>query len=146
MEINIYQTTEGQLISVIVRLLEKAHLSGYNCLFFSHILERVEIVDKTLWTFSTNSFIPHGSKKLGFIDKQPIYLTNEYENPNNSEILIIVDSFDYSKFNKNFKKIMMVFEDASQLEHIQVIYQDLKNSNKNVNYWKQSATGWIKDI
>ena len=82
MEFSIYQAVSGNLTSVVVRLLEKTYLSGKKGVFFSPITERVELINKTLWTFSTNAFIPHGDKKMGFEDQQPIYFTDTFKNPN----------------------------------------------------------------
>ena len=146
MEINIYHILEGKLVSTLTKLLEKIYLSQKKCIFFSPISERVEIIDKALWTFSTNAFIPHGSKKIGFSDMQPIYFTDKYENPNDAEVLLMVDSFDYSNFDEGLEKIMIVFEDLNQLTEANTLYQTLKNADKNVNYWKQSTKEWKRVI
>ncbi len=144
MEVNIYRVLEGNLVATVVKLLEKAYSSGKRCVFYSPIAERVKVIDKSLWTFSTNVFIPHGDKTLGFCDEQPIYFTDSVENPNNSSILIAVDTFKYKGFAVDLEKVMFVFEDKLQLENAEICYQDLKKNNKNVNYWEQSKTGWVK--
>lgn len=147
MEINIYQAAEGKLVSVVIKLLEKAYASGQKSVFFSPISERIDLIDKTLWTFSTNAFIPHGSYKFGFPEKQPIYFTNKYENPNDANILAITDTLEIpDSFMNNFEKIMFIFEEMSQVEYAHEFYQVLKKNCKYVNYWKQSANGWIKDL
>jgi DNA polymerase-3 subunit chi len=144
MEISIYHILAGNLISSVVKLLEKVYLSGKRCIFFSPIGERVSAVDKALWTFSTNVFIPHGDRNLGFCDQQPIYFTDRYENPNNASALVLADTFDYAEFGEDFEKIMLAFDDVSQLAAANKIYHDLKENKKDVNYWKQSPGGWEK--
>jgi len=144
MEINIYHVLEGNLVSSVIRLLEKVYSSGKRCVFYSPIDERVKTIDKTLWTFSTNAFVPHGDRTVGFPEQQPIYLTDRIENPNNADALVIMDTFEYENFSGNFEKIMFVFEDTAQINVAEELYRDLKKSDKNVNYWKQSKSGWEK--
>lgn len=145
MEFAIYQSISGNLTSVVVKLLEKIYLSGNKAVFFSPITERVDIINKTLWTYSTNAFIPHGDKRMGFEDQQPIYFTDVLKNPNKATILMLVDTFDLTnKEYENFEKIMLIFEDISKTDEVKKIYLSLKDNGKNVNYWKQSPKGWEK--
>lgn len=145
MEFAIYQSMSGNLISVVVKLLEKTYLSGNKAVFFSPIMERVDIINKALWTYSTNAFIPHGDKRMGFEDQQPIYFTDVFKNPNKATILMLVDTLDLTnKEYENFEKIMLVFEDVSKTDEAEKIYRSLKDNGKNVNYWKQLPRGWEK--
>ncbi|MBR1735216.1 MAG: DNA polymerase III subunit chi [Alphaproteobacteria bacterium] len=145
MEFNIYQTIAGNLVSSAVKLLEKTYISGKKGIFFSPITERMELVNKALWTFSTNSFIPHGDKKIGFEDQQPIYFTDNFVNPNGASVLVLVDTFDLlNKSYENFEKIILIFEDVSKIDEVNELYRDLKADGKHVNYWKQSQKGWEK--
>ncbi|MDR3186920.1 MAG: DNA polymerase III subunit chi [Holosporaceae bacterium] len=146
MEISFYHTASGHLVSSLVRILEKIYVSGQRCLFCSPSEERVKAVDKALWTFSTNAFIPHGDKDFGFCDQQPIYLTSVGENPNGAVVQVLVDAFDYKSYGENFERIFFVFEDLSQAERAEMLYADLKNNSKNVNYWRQSTKGWEKVV
>ncbi|MDR0632018.1 MAG: DNA polymerase III subunit chi [Holosporaceae bacterium] len=143
MEVSFYHVAEGNLIPSIIRLLEKAYLSGQRCIFFSPVEERVKLVDKILWTFSTNAFIPHGDKSLGFCEQQPIYFTSQFENPNDAKTLVLVDTLDHKKPG-NFEKIVLIFEEKQQAENANLIYDDLKKNGENVNYWKQTPNGWEK--
>lgn len=145
MEFSIYQAVSGNLTSVVVKLLEKTYLSGKKGVFFSPITERVELINKTLWTFSTNAFIPHGDKKMGFEDQQPIYFTDTFKNPNKATVLILVDVFDLTnELYNGFERIILIFEDISKADEVNKLYQSLKADGKNVNYWKQSPKGWDK--
>ncbi len=142
MELNFYHVTEGNLVPAVIRLLEKIYISGKHCIFYSPLEERVKLIDKTLWTFSTNAFIPHGDKTLGFAESQPIYFTSEIKNPNSASTVVFVDTFDYLSWSHDFEKILFVFEEKTQAEIAFKIYMDLKNKKENVNYWQQSQKGW----
>jgi DNA polymerase-3 subunit chi len=143
MEVNFYHVLAGNLVPSAVRLLEKVYASGQRCVFFSPLEDRVKIVDKALWTFSTNSFVPHGDRQFGFSDRQPIYLTNHIENPNSATISMLMDTLDYRE-HANFKRLLIIFEENQQAEDANKIYHDLKKNNENVNYWKQNPKGWEK--
>lgn len=149
MSFSIYQVVSPKgsslLVSAVVKLLEKVYLSGKRAVFFSPISERVELINKALWTYSTNAFIPHGDKHLGFTESQPIYFSDTFENPNGASILILMDTFDLTNpLYADFEKIMVVFEDTTVVQDMEKIYRDLKDAGKNVNYWKQSPKGWEK--
>lgn len=144
MELNFYHVMNGNLVPSVVKLLEKVYDSGNRCVFFSHLEERVKIVDKTLWTFSKNAFIPHGDKSLGFPELQSVYLTSEIENPNQSTVLMVTDGFDYKSWSENFERVIFVFEDDSSAETARSMFEDLKNQRENVKYWRQSRSGWEK--
>lgn len=144
MELNFYHVATGNLVPSVVKLLAKIYDTGKRSIFFSPIEDRVRYVDKTLWAFSTNAFIPHGDKSFGFADKQSVYMSSEVENPNQATVLVMTDSFDYKSWNQNFEKVIFVFEDDSSSKTAQEMLADLKNRNENVNYWKQSQKGWEK--
>lgn len=146
---SIYQVVSPKgsslLTSAVIKLLEKVYLSGSRAVFFSPISERVELIDKALWTYSTNAFIPHGDKHLGFIESQPIYFTSTFENPNKASVLVLMDTFDLTNPEyKDFEKVIVIFEDTTIVSEMEKRCRDLKDAGKNVNYWKQSSKGWEK--
>ncbi|MBO6055661.1 MAG: DNA polymerase III subunit chi [Alphaproteobacteria bacterium] len=144
MELNFYHVMSGNLVPSVAKLLEKVYDSGKKSVFFSPLEDRVKIVDKTLWTFSKNAFIPHGDKSLGFSELQSVYLTSEIENPNKATVLVMTDDFDYKSWNQNFERVICIFEDDDSAEIAQSMFSDLKNQGENVKYWKQSQKGWEK--
>ncbi|MDR1361711.1 MAG: DNA polymerase III subunit chi [Holosporaceae bacterium] len=144
-EVIFYDIERGELNSVAVGLLEKAYASGKRCLFFSSSAERLKVVDKTLWTFSTNAFVPHGDRSVGFCEQQPIYLTDLVENPNKAEILILLDSFDCQAWSDHsFERIMLLQEQGNDPNSTNDLILDLQKKFKNVVYWKQVQKKWTK--
>ena len=144
MELSFYHVIDGNLVPSTIKLLEKVYNSGKKCVFYSPIDERVKVIDKTLWTFSTNAFIPHGDKSLGFADQQPIYFSSELKNPNQAKVLVMTDGFDYQNYPGDFEKVIFVFEEKSQAEIANDLFENLKKQKEDVNYWKQSQVGWEK--
>lgn len=144
MEVSFYDVAAGNLIPTLVRLLEKIFLSNQRCVFFTPLEERLKVVDKMLWTFSTNAFVPHGDKSLGFSEHQPIYFTSLSENPNHASVLVMTDSFDYQSHGGDFQRIIFFFEGEEQRKNAQELHETLKKKCNNVNYWRQSPKGWEK--
>lgn len=144
MELNFYHVMGGNLVPSVAKLLEKVYDSGKESIFFSPLEDRVKVIDKTLWTFSKNAFIPHGDKSLGFSELQSVYLTSEIENPNSATVLVMTDDFDYKSWNQDFERVICIFEDDNSAEIAQSMFSDLKNQGENVKYWKQSQKGWEK--
>lgn len=142
MQIDFYEVMSGNLISSLVRLLAKIYTSQKRCIFLGPNEEFVKVMDRTLWTFSTREFIPHGDKSLGFSDMQPIYLTSQYENPNNASVLVINGSFEFKQYQNVMDRLLFVFEDDA--ETAEALFHTLQKGEKNVNYWRQSAKGWGK--
>ncbi len=144
MELNFYHVINGNLVPSAIKLLEKIYDSGKKSVFFSPLEDRVKVVDKTLWTFSKNAFIPHGDKSLGFPELQSVYLTSEVENPSQATVLVMTDDFDYRSWSQDFERVIFIFEDDNSAKTAQSIFTDLKNQGENVKYWKQSRNGWEK--
>jgi DNA polymerase-3 subunit chi len=145
-EFVLYETETGALQPVAMGLLEKGYASGNRCIFYSPLEERVKVIDKTLWTFSTNAFVPHGDRSVGFCEQQPIYMTNIVENPNEAKILMIMDSYDYQIWNAyQFDRIMLLWEQNDNVaDAVNNLRQDLQKNLKKVVYWRQSQKKWTK--
>ena len=80
-----YHLQKQTLENVLPKLLEKAYATGKRIKVKIGNEERVEFINGILWTYDDQSFIPHGSKKDGFAEDQPVWLTAGDDNPNNAE-------------------------------------------------------------
>lgn len=142
MQIDFYEVMSGNLIPSLVRLLAKIYTSQQKCIFLGPNEDFIKTLDRALWTFSTKEFIPHGDKTLGFPEMQPIYLTSQYENPNNASVLVITGSFEFEQYQGTMDRLLFVFENDADTAND--LFRNLQKNEKNVNYWKQSSKGWGK--
>ena len=94
--IDFYHLQKQNLEDVLPKLVEKAYATGSKIKIKIGNEARVEFINSLLWTFDEEAFIPHGSKKDGFAKEQPIWLSSEDDNPNQAEMLFLVDG---AKFN-----------------------------------------------
>ena len=142
MQIDFYEVMPGNLIPSLVRLLAKIYASQQKCVFLSPNEEFVKVMDRALWTFSTREFVPHGDKSFGFSEMQPIYLTSQYENPNNASVLVMNGTFEFESYQNIMDRLLFVFE--NETEPAEALFHNLQKDKKNVNYWRQSKMGWGK--
>ncbi|AIL64587.1 DNA polymerase III subunit chi [Rickettsiales bacterium Ac37b] len=141
-EISFYHLTVLQLERALPRLLEKVVATRKKAILLSPTEEQMNILNDLLWTYSTKVFLPHGTKKEGFINKQPIYLTSEEENPNNAEILITTYGIK-PKFLSSFTRCIDIFNgnDEEELENAKLRIAEYQKQGHNIIYWQQTQNG-----
>ena len=88
-EIRFYHMQTQTLDEVLPRLLLKAYGMDKPIIVRTGNDQEAERLNKHLWTFHPQHFLPHGSKKNGNADLQPIWLTAKEENPNDAKILFL---------------------------------------------------------
>lgn len=143
--VDFYHLQMQNLEQVLPKLLEKAYGTGQTVLVKVGNEERVEFLNAQLWTYNDTSFIPHGSKKDGFGDQQPIWLTSDNDNPNNAQLLFLVDgaSSSLDELSK-FKRIFNIFDgnNQSSVEKARLFWKELKAADgMETYYWKQDENG-----
>lgn len=90
-QIGFYHLTRLPLDQALPRLLEKARAAGLRVVVMAGSRERVEHLNGLLWTFNEESWLPHGSAADGEAEHQPIWLTDQDENPNGATVLVLCD-------------------------------------------------------
>lgn len=146
MQINFYHLTALPLEKGLPRLLEKVHQAGMKSLVLVKDEARLEQLNQTLWSYTTKYFLPHGTKADGFAEKQPIYLTIDFENPANANVLAMIDGATPPSLD-GFEKAIYMFdgEDAAQVQNARTRWKDYKDAGHELVYWKQTPKGkWEK--
>ena len=142
--IDFYHLQKQTLDEVLPKLLQKVYASGKNALVKVGTAERIDFINSLLWTYDDESFLPHGSKKDGFADQQPIWLTTDDDNPNKSTMLFLVDGaqVDVARISE-FERVFNVFDGnlPEELDQARNLWKLLKNAGYDIYYWQQSANG-----
>lgn len=141
-KINFYHLTKTPLEKALPKLLEKVLASGDRTVVKANDNDRVEKLNKDLWTYTTKFFLPHGSKNDSNHSRQPIYLTDEDENPNGSKVLAVVDNAEASEI-KNFDKCLYIFNglETEQVSKARNRWKIYKDEGFELVYWKQNEKG-----
>lgn len=88
-QIGFYHLTRLPLEQALPRLLEKVLAVGLRAVVMVGSAEQVDYLDSHLWTYSDDSWLPHGAARDGEADLQPIWLTDHDENPNGADVLVL---------------------------------------------------------
>ena len=113
--VDFYHLQSQTLENVLPKLLEKAYETGKSVLVRVGNEERVEFLNALLWTYNDQSFLPHGSKKDGNAELQPIWLTSG------------TDIFDGNS--------------PDALQQARAFWKNLKSGGNECFYWQQDANG-----
>jgi DNA polymerase-3 subunit chi len=152
-EVLFYHLDRHSLEEVLPSLLEKTRDRKWNANVRVGSAERMEALDNHLWTYSEQAFLAHGTAAEGNAARQPIFLTTEDDDPNNAEVLFLVDGAmvdDWgSAAQKKFERIVLLFDghQNEMLSAARAAWKEAKEAGHDVTYWKESPGGkWEKQV
>lgn len=142
MEINFYQTDDIPH-KAIAPLLQKMLEDKKKVLIYSENAELLKQIDSGLWSFSKTKFLPHATRfdKINAL-KNPIFLTDNQENENAADFLIVFDKIS-DNFAQKFTKIFHFF-DNNNLSKAREIWSYYKQKSANLNFYKKQENKWLK--
>jgi DNA polymerase-3 subunit chi len=135
---------------VLPGLLERALQRGWRAVVQGASEERIAALDEHLWTYSDESFLPHGSAREGDPETQPVFLTTGFENPNGARVRFLIEGAEIAPVlerNESYDRLMLLFDgnDTEALAAARAQWADLKARGHARSYWQQSTDGrWEK--
>lgn len=145
-EVRFYHIQKQVLDDALPAILQKAIMGGKNIMVQLRDEAEVTRMNKHLWTFKKDVFLPHGGKKDGFEDKQPIYLSANGNNPNNAKILILTQGTiceDISPYDLCCE--ILDGRDEQAITQARARWKDYQAAGHEVTYWFQNENGgWEK--
>ena len=141
-EVLFYHLERQPLERVLPGLLEKTLQRGWRAVVQSGNAERLEALDATLWTYSEESFLAHGTAKDGHAADQPIFLTMEPVTPNGAGVRFLVDGAAAPDYETHIR-LVFLFDGNDEEARLQARTQwsAAKAAGCKVSYWKQSPEG-----
>ena len=136
------QTLDQVLPNLLVRTLDR----GWRAVVQAGSRERLEAIDNLLWTFSDDSFLPHGMTRDGSPERQPVFLTDDNSNPNGANVRFLVEGAELVEAD-HYERLVYLFDgaDAGALEQARAAWKQAKASAHDATYWRQSEGGrWAK--
>lgn len=150
-EVWFYHLLRRPLEQVLPVLLEKATSQGKRLVVQVATPERVDALDELLWTWSEDSFIPHGGPRDGDPAMQWVYLTTGDENPNGASMRIFADGANVADAAvagaDQYERLVLMFdgEDEDALAEARAQWKILKAAGYPLSYWQQNENGgWEK--
>lgn len=145
-DVRFYHLQKQTLDQALPQILEKAFKADNRIVVRMADDKEIERMNTLLWTYKPEVFLPHGSKKNGQADKQPIWLTDKDENPNQADVLVLTQSAETEDIGTY--KLCCEMLDGRNEESVAnarkrwKIYQD---AGHDVTYWYQDESGkWDK--
>lgn len=142
-DIGFYHLTRDTVVDAAPRLLAKAYGSGARVLVRANTTERLDALDRMLWSFDASSFIPHGLDRNEHNSLQPILLSTSEHAANGARWLMVVDNALPASLEP-FERCFYLFEatDPDQLAQARMHWTSLRGGSHSLTYWKQGERGW----
>ncbi|MEI8178938.1 DNA polymerase III subunit chi [Aestuariivirga sp.] len=137
-----YHLERQPLDAVLPKLLATSLERGWRAVVQAGSEERAEALATQLWVFDDESFLPHGTKADGLSDLQPVWLTAEDENPNNSNIRFFVEGAVVGDIGGLTRAIIMFDgNDQQAVDAAREGWKRFKAAGHEVSYWQQDEQG-----
>src|SRR5690554_3537772 len=141
-EVRFYHLTTIGLDRALPQLLEKTLERGKRAVVMARSEERVETLCALLWTYDDRSFLPHGSARDGRAHAQPIWITDQDENPNEASYLFLTDGAESQRLN-DYELCALLFDggDPVAVQAAREQWKGLKADGHELSYWQQDNQG-----
>ncbi|MEO0786040.1 MAG: DNA polymerase III subunit chi [Pseudomonadota bacterium] len=129
-------------------LLEKCLERGWRVLAVSADEGRRAALDVGLWTYSDDSFLPHGQAEAAGLDpaRQPILISGALKNENEAAAVLLLDGTQ-APTDAPFERCMVMFEGADQTTRdiARAQFKAAKDAGLTCRYFQQTAKGGWKE-
>jgi len=144
-EIRFYHLERSPLEQVLPKMLMTSLQRDWRAVVIVRSDERVEALNALLWVYDKDGFLPHGTKREGHADKQPVWLTTDEENPNGAHVVFLVDGSEIADPAK-FELCCEMFDgrDDEAVQRARAHWKTWKQAGHEVTYWQQTDKGWEK--
>lgn len=141
-EVSFYHLQRQSLEHALPKLLERVASADMRAVVIGDTLERIEALNTLLWTYDPGSFLAHGTAKDGPSEQQPIYLTTQDENPNEANVLVLLDGRDIAGL-ADYDRVLDLFDgnDESAVAAARNRWAGYKEAGHTVAYWQQKPEG-----
>ena len=142
-EVLFYHLHRQPLERVLPTLLEKSLERGWRVVVQSSSEERVEALDAHLWTFTEDSFLPHGTWREAEAREQPVLLTVNDDNPNGATVRFLIDGAGIPADAAAYARIVLLFDgnDADAVDAARTRWSEAKAQGFDVTYWQPDEQG-----
>ena len=141
-EVSFYHLQAQPVEAMLPRLLERILEAGMRAVVRTPDRGVTAFLDQALWTYDPAAFLPHGTKRSGSGEHQPVYLTSGDEVPNAAEALIVINDAEMGEPG-DFKRCFMLFDGRtdSVLEQARRRWKLLEEAGHKLTYWQLSDQG-----
>lgn len=146
-EVFFYHLQRQPLESVLPLLLTKARERGWRAIVRAGTAERLSAIDDSLWSFSDDSFLAHGTDREPDPEDQPVLLTLDEANRNAAAALFLVEGAAPPADLGTYQRVMILLDgrDADAVAEGRTMWRSLREGGHAISYWQQDEDGrWAK--
>ena len=147
-ELRFYHLQRQSADQVLPGLLMKALKNGHRIVVKLDTADEVTRLNTHLWNYHPDSFLPHGTREDGYAAYHPVWLTDDDDNPNNSDMLVVTGTAALpDDFAQNYTMCCLMFDErnAQAIQRARDTWKAHKNSEElSLTYWQQGENGWVK--
>lgn len=145
-EVWFYHLERTPLEQALPELLEKTLARGWRALVRAPDADRLGDLDRRLWSYREDSFLPHGRVEDPRPEEQPVLLTTAEDNLNRAQALFIVDGAPSGSLD-GYERCVTLFDgrDEAALAEARRRWKQYKAEGLSISYWRQNESGrWEK--
>lgn len=137
-----YHVEHGSLDAAIAPLIEKCLERRWRVVVVGHE-ETVDRLDRALWTWKDQSFIPHGRIRSDAAN-QPVLLSTEAVPANGAKVAVLLDGSDAEA--DQFERLMVVFDGGDEVVRAKARqqYKAALDAGSPARYFQQDRSGWAE--
>lgn len=146
-EVLFYHLTGIPLEATLPDLLQRSLGRGWRVIVRCGSEAGLASLDAVLWTFSDESFLPHGTSAGPHPALQPIYLTLGNENPNRATVLMLVDGARAAPAEMaGFERTCLLFDGADEhaIATARSDWRGVTAAGLPAKYWARERGRWVQ--
>lgn len=142
-QVGFYHLTRTTLEEALPRLLGRTLEVGERAVVRCSTAAQVSALDKALWESRTPFWLPHGTAKMGYADRQPIWLSADDERPNGACFLFRIDGAGSDEFEA-LTRVFDLFDgrDEEAVVRARQRWKKAMSAGHKLTYWRQETRGW----
>ena len=139
-QVDFYHLSAAPLARVLPQIAEKVVAGGGRLLIVTGEAEQAAAIDRLLWSYRPDSFLPHGRAGTASDALQPVLIAAEVDPANGARHVALVDGA-WRDEALDFERAFHVFEEE-QIEPARAAWRALgAHAGIERRYWKQNEAG-----
>lgn len=141
-EVMFYHLERQPLERVLPQLVEKSLERGWRAVIQVDSEERAEALSALLWSYSDDSFLPHGTARDGLAGMQPVWITADDGNPNGATVRFLAGGARAPAYDGLARTVYFIDGgDSEAVAQARDLWKEARGQGHEVSYWQQDEHG-----
>ncbi|QHL91503.1 DNA polymerase III subunit chi [Sphingomonas changnyeongensis] len=144
MKIDFYHLQSSPVAAVLPRIAERVLAGGGRLLVVSADPAQRALIDRALWTYAPDSFLPHAETGAGDDAAQPVLIAAEPAPVNRADHVALIDG-QWRDAALGFARAFHLFDDAA-IDAARAAWRSLAATpDAERRFWRQDGDGrWVQ--